>query len=116
MHLLLLDKSINLVGLFTTVNQKFNRVAMHSTRLNLLQKQASEVGLPLHIINIPYPCTNAVYEKIMQNFIKKIHKDKIKQIAFGDLFLTDIRDYRIKKMQGSGIKLIFPCWGLDTKF
>ncbi|MCH9749649.1 MAG: ATP-binding protein [Proteobacteria bacterium] len=115
LHLLHKDPSINLLGLFTTVNQKFERVAMHAVRLRLLKEQAKQIGLPIHIIEIPFPCSNADYEKIMTEFIAKIQADDIETVAFGDLYLEDIRDYRIAQMQGTGIEPIFPCWGIDTK-
>ena len=114
MHLLLEDPGINLLGLFTTVNQKFERVAMHAVRMHLLKEQAKQIGLPLYIIEIPYPCSNADYSRIMGEFIDKIKKDKIENMAFGDLYLEDIRDYRIAQMQGTGIEPIFPCWGIVT--
>ncbi len=115
LHLLLKDSSINLSGLFTTVNQEFDRVAMHATRVKLLKQQADACGLPLHIIKIPFPCSNADYERIMSEFIVKIQNDNIEAVAFGDLYLEDIRDYRIKQMDGTGIEPIFPCWGIDTQ-
>jgi len=115
LHLLLKDPSVNLVGLFTTVNKKFDRVAIHATRIKLLKQQANACGLPIHIIEIPSPCSNEEYEQIMLEFITKIKKDNIDAVAFGDLYLEDIRDYRIKQMQGTGIEPIFPCWGIDTK-
>jgi uncharacterized protein (TIGR00290 family) len=102
------------LGLFTTVNQKFERVAMHAVRLRLLKEQAKQIGLPIHIIEIPFPCSNADYERIMAEFIIKIQNDNVEAVAFGDLYLEDIRDYRIAQMQGTGIAPIFPCWGIDT--
>ena len=114
LHLLLKDPSINLLGLFTTVNQKFERVAMHAVRLRLLKEQAKQIGLPIYIIEIPFPCWNADYERIMSEFITKIQNDNIEAVAFGDLYLEDIRDYRIAQMQDTGIEPIFPCWGIDT--
>jgi len=115
LHLLLKDPTINLVGLFTTVNKKFDRVAMHATRIKILKQQADACGLPIHIIEIPSPCSNKEYERIMLEFITIIKKDNIDTVAFGDLYLEDIRDYRIKQMQGTDIEPIFPCWGIDTK-
>jgi len=87
---------------------------MHAVRLRLLKEQAKQIGLPIHIIEIPYPCANADYERIMTEFITKIQADDIQSVAFGDLYLEDIRDYRIAQMDGTGIKPIFPCWGIDT--
>lgn len=88
---------------------------MHATRLRLLREQAKQIGLALHIIEIPYPCSNAQYEQVMSAFIDKIKADNIQAVAFGDLYLQDIRDYRTKQMHGTGIEPIFPCWGIDTK-
>ncbi len=114
LHLLLKDPNVNLLGLFTTVNQQFERVAMHAVRIHLLQEQAKQIGLPIHIIEIPFPCSNADYKKIMGEFITKIQADHIEVVAFGDLHLEDIRDYRMAQMDGTGIEPIFPCWGIDT--
>lgn len=88
---------------------------MHATRIKLLKQQADACGLPIHIIEIPSPCSNKAYEQIMLEFITKIKKDNIDTVAFGDLYLEDIRDYRIKQMNSTGIEPIFPCWGIDTK-
>ncbi len=108
------DPEINLVGLFCTVNKKFNRAAMHAIRVNILQKQAKNIGLPLEIIEIPYPCTNDEYEECMSAFIEKAKKANIECFAFGDLFLDDIRKYREEKLKGTGISPIFPIWGIPT--
>lgn len=108
------DPEIDLVGLFCTVNSEFNRVAMHGVRVELLEKQAKSIGLPLEIIEIPYPCNNTDYEKIMGQFVKKAKSKHIKYFAFGDLFLEDVRSYREEKLKGSGIKPIFPIWGVPT--
>ncbi len=80
---------------------------MHAVQLRLLKEQAKQIGLPIYIIEIPFPCSNADYERIMSEFITKIQNDNIEAVAFGDLYLEDIRDYRIKQMQGTGIKPIF---------
>ena len=115
LHLLQQDPSIDLLGLFTTVNKKFERVAMHAIRIKLLKQQAEQIGLPIHIIEIPYPCSNVEYESIMEFFIDNLKQDRIEAVAFGDLYLEDIRDYRIKQMDGTDIEPIFPCWGIDTQ-
>ncbi|SFV62884.1 conserved hypothetical protein [Pyrococcus horikoshii]; COG2102: Predicted ATPases of PP-loop superfamily; IPR002761: Domain of unknown function DUF71 [hydrothermal vent metagenome] len=115
LHLLQQDKNIELCGLITTINKKFKRIAMHGVRLKLLKQQAKQINLPLHLIELPYPCSNAEYEKIMTNFLNKIKADGIQNIAFGDLFLEDIKKYREEQMKNSGIELLFPCWGINTK-
>lgn len=114
LHKLQQDVEIDLVGLFCTVNKEFDRVAMHGVRVELLQKQANSVGLPLEIIEIPYPCSNAEYEKIMGQFVERAKNNNIEHFAFGDLFLEDVRNYREEKLKVSGIKPIFPLWGMAT--
>ena len=108
------NREIDLVGLFCTVNKKFDRVAMHGVRTELLQKQAKSIGLPLEIIEIPYPCSNVEYEKIIGQFVERAKNDNIEYFAFGDLFLEDVRNYREEKLKSSGIKPIFPIWGIAT--
>ncbi len=114
LHKLQQNPEIDLVGLFCTVNKEFDRVAMHGVRVELLQKQAKSIGLPLEIIEIPNPCSNADYEKIMGQFVERVKRDNIESFAFGDLFLENIRDYREEKLKGSGIEAIFPIWGIPT--
>lgn len=103
-----------LVGLFCTINKKFARTAMHAVRVELLQEQARQIGLPLDIIEIPFPCTNEQYAEIMQAFIDQITARGVQCCAFGDLFLEDVRDYRIKQLEGTGIEPVFPLWGQPT--
>jgi uncharacterized protein (TIGR00290 family) len=87
---------------------------MHGVRVELLQKQANSIGLPLEIIEIPDPCSNAEYETIMGRFVESAKSKDVEYFAFGDLFLEDIRRYREEKLKGCGIKPIFPIWGLPT--
>lgn len=108
------ETEIDLVGLFCTVNNEFNRVSMHAVRVELLQQQAKCIGLPLEIIEIPYPCSNNLYEEIMALFVEKAKKANIEHFAFGDLFLEDVRKYREEKLNGTGITPIFPIWGIPT--
>ena len=115
LHVLRQDPEFEVVGLFSTVNEAFNRVAMHAVRLELLMRQAQCAGLPLDVINIPYPCSNNDYEERMSGFIEKAKNEKIECIAFGDLFLEDVRKYREEKLAGTGITPIFPLWGIPTR-
>lgn len=108
------EPEIDVVGLFCTVNKEFNRVAMHAVRIELLQRQAMSIGLPLEIIEIPYPCSDDTYEEIMDIFVKKENKANIEHFAFGDLFLEDVRNYREDKLRGTGITPIFPLWNIPT--
>lgn len=115
LHVLRRQSDIDVVRLFSTVNQKFERVAMHAVRNELLQQQAESVGLPIQVIPIPDPCSNAEYENIMGEFIEQAKEQRIDCIAFGDLYLEDIRKYREEKLGGTGITPIFPLWGKDTE-
>jgi uncharacterized protein (TIGR00290 family) len=108
------NPEIDLAGLFCTVNKKFDRAAMHGVRLELLKEQARNIGLPLEIIEIPYPCSNADYETIMKQFVERARNNQITNFAFGDLFLEDIRSYREERLKGSGIEASFPIWGIPT--
>jgi uncharacterized protein (TIGR00290 family) len=115
LHLLLQDPAIELLGLFTVMNEKFDRVSMHSTRRELLERQAEATGLPLEIINLPDPCTNERYDAIMREFIAEAARRRIGCMAFGDLFLEDIRNYRMNQLRGTGIEPIFPLWGMPAR-
>ncbi len=101
-------------ALFTTLNTVADRVAMHGVRRALLQAQADAAGLPLHIIDLPWPCTNADYERIMAGCLKEAQAVGVREMAFGDLFLQDIRAYREKNFEGTGIAPVFPIWGKAT--
>lgn len=114
LHTLQQDPDIDVVGLFCTVNKAFDRVAMHGVRIELLQKQAASIGLPLEILEIPFPCSNSDYEHIMGQFVSRAQEQHIEHFAFGDLFLEDIRHYREEKLKDSGITAIFPVWGIPT--
>ena len=105
---------IEVAGLFTTVNAAFDRVAMHAVRRALLEAQAAAAGRPLHVIEIPWPCPNEAYESRMGAFVAEQTARGIETMAFGDLFLEDIRAYREAKLAGSGIAPLFPLWGRDT--
>ena len=109
------DPDYEVVGLVTTVNEKYQRVAMHGVRQRILQQQADAAGLPLHTLNIPSPCTNKEYEAVMQAFIQVMQKNAIHHMAFGDLYLEDIRQYREKQLEGTGITAVFPLWLKPTR-
>jgi uncharacterized protein (TIGR00290 family) len=115
LHVLRQDRNIDIVGLFCTVNKVFDRVTMHGVRSELMKQQAESVGLPLEIIEIPYPCGNDGYVEIMKAFIMKIKKKGIECFAFGDLFLENVRGYRETLLQGTEIAPLFPIWGISTK-
>ena len=102
-------------ALFTTVNAAFDRVAMHAVRRELLDAQAWAAGLELNVIEIPHPCPNADYERIMGAFVAGARARGVEAMAFGDLYLADIRDYRERQLAGTGIAPLFPLWGRDTR-
>ena len=114
LHVLRQDAEIDLLGLFTVVNKAYGRVSMHATRTDLLQRQADALGLALEIINIPHPCSNEECDGIMRSFIDNANENGIECMAFGDLFLRDIRDYRENQLRGTGIKPLFPIWNIPT--
>ncbi len=115
LHVMRQDPDIAIDGLFSTINQKFDRVAMHAVRVTLLQHQSDSIGLPVQLIPIPYPCSDADYAKIMNEFVKRETERGVECFAFGDLYLEDIREYREKSLSGSGIAPLFPIWGSDTR-
>lgn len=114
LHVLRNDPQVEVVGLLTTVNTTHGRVAMHSTRLELLRAQAQAVGLPLHIVPLPWPCSNEVYEAAMRKAMEEGVRRGATHIAFGDLFLEDVRAYRVKQLEGCGLEPLFPIWHEPT--
>jgi diphthamide synthase (EF-2-diphthine--ammonia ligase) len=97
-------------GLLTTTNQAFDRVAMHAVRRELLEAQATAAGLPLRVVPLPWPCSNEQYESIMSAAVKGFVAEGFTHVAFGDLFLEDVRNYRITRLAGSGLEPLFPIW------
>jgi diphthamide synthase (EF-2-diphthine--ammonia ligase) len=114
LHLLRQRDDIEVVGLVTTINAAFDRVAMHGVRRALVEAQADAAALPLHLLTIPYPCPNETYEAIMGEFVARQAAAGVEAMAFGDLFLEDIRRYRETKLAGTGIAPIFPVWSIPT--
>ena len=114
LHLLRAAAEVEVVGLLTTINQAFDRVAMHAVRTELLRAQADAVGLPLWPVPIPWPCSNADYEAAMSAVLDRARAAGIGAMAFGDLFLEDIRRYREQQLAPTGIRPLFPLWGKPT--
>lgn len=108
------QNEVEVVGLLTTINAQFERVAMHAVRERLVELQAEAVGLPLWKVPIPYPCPNEAYEAAMSDAVRRAVDEGISVMVFGDLFLEDIRAYREKQLQGTGLTPIFPLWLRDT--
>jgi uncharacterized protein (TIGR00290 family) len=115
LHTLRQGSEYEVVALLTTVNQEFNRVAMHAVRESLLEAQAAALGLPLVKVAIPSPCPNVVYERAMAQAMERARAEGIDRVAFGDLFLEDIRKYREEKLAEVGMHPVFPIWGLETR-
>jgi uncharacterized protein (TIGR00290 family) len=101
-------------ALLTTVNEAMDRVAMHGVRRSVLEAQARAARLPLHVVNLPHPCPNEVYEAQMRAAIADAIANGFTHAAFGDLFLEDIRRYREEKLAGTGLAPLFPVWGIPT--
>ena len=97
-------------GLLSTLNEAFDRVAMHATRHTLLQQQADAAGLPLYVVNLPWPCSNAEYEARMGAAVTRLVAEGFTHVAFGDLFLEDVRRYREERLAGTGLTPLFPLW------
>ncbi len=108
------ELGIDVVGLLCTVNADADRVAMHAVRRQLLEAQAERLGLPLHVVEIPFPCPNDVYEARMATAMATAVADGVARVVFGDLFLEDIRAYREQALEGSGVSPVFPLWGRPT--
>ncbi len=115
LHVLLSQPELEVVGLLTTFNETADRVAMHAVRRELVDAQAAATGLPLWPVDLPSPCPNTEYERRMRAMIDRARDAGITHVAFGDLFLEDVRDYRIRMMAGTGIEPLFPLWGSDTE-
>ena len=115
LHLLRQQSGVEIAGLLTTVNQQFQRVAMHGTRRELVQAQAAAAGLPLWEVPLPWPCSNEEYERAMEQACASAVSQGITAMAFGDLFLEDVRKYREDRLSGTGLQAIFPIWGRNTK-
>ncbi len=114
LHRLRQDPAIELAGLLTTFNSHADRVAMHAVRRELVEAQAARIGLPLRRIGLPWPCPNAEYEKLMLEACGRAVADGVQAVAFGDLFLEDIRRYRERQMSATGLRPLFPVWLLPT--
>jgi uncharacterized protein (TIGR00290 family) len=114
LHVLRQRGEYEVVGLLTTFNGEADRVAMHAVRRELVERQAAAVGLPLWAVALPWPCSNEQYESLMSQTCAKAVAEGIEGVAFGDLFLDDVRAYREKQMKGTGLEPVFPVWGMPT--
>ena len=114
LHLLRQRPDLRVVALLTSFNSEANRVAMHAVRRSMVEAQADLAGLPLWPVELSSPCSNAEYEDRMRAVCQRAAAENITAVAFGDLFLQDIRDYRERQLQPTGLQPLFPLWQLPT--
>jgi len=105
---------VEVVGLVATVAEPFDRIAMHGVRRELAQAQARAAGLALELVPLPHPCANETYERAMRDWAARARAQGVRAVAFGDLFLADVRAYRERLFAGTGLAPRFPLWGRDT--
>ncbi len=114
LHLLRRQPGIQVAALITTFNTTADRVAMHAVRRALVEAQAERTQIPLWPVELPWPCSNLEYEDRMRDIVRRAKTEGIIALAFGDLFLQDVRDYRIRQLQESGLEPLFPVWQIPT--
>jgi len=114
LYLLRQNPDISVAGFLTTINEQFDRVAMHAVRRNLLELQCEAAGIPLWAVPIPWPCSNQEYEARMSEVCMRAVSEDVEAIAFGDLYLADIRAYRERQLAGTGLEPLFPVWNIPT--
>lgn len=114
LHVLREQGELDVVGLLTSINEDAARVSMHAVRESLLELQAEAAGLPLWKVPLPAPCPNEEYERRMGETVARARAEGIEVVAFGDLFLEDVRAYREKQLEGSGLRPVFPLWQRPT--
>lgn len=112
---LLASQRYEIAALMTTVTEEFDRISMHGVRRDLLERQAESLGFPLHKIMIPKDCPNAVYEARMREAMSHFKAQGITRVAFGDLFLEDLRQYRDERLAQAGMTGVYPIWMRDTE-
>jgi uncharacterized protein (TIGR00290 family) len=115
LHTLLQQGDVHVVALLTTVTEGYDRIAMHGVRRELLVRQAKSIGLPLHEVFIPPQCVNPVYESRMEEALRLFFNQGVRKVAFGDIFLEDLRAYREKNLARIGMTALFPIWKRDTR-
>ena len=114
LHILKQHRDCEVTGLITTINSAFDRVAMHGTRRELVEMQAEAAGIPLVKAPLPWPCSNLDYEAAMKTVCDRALAEGVSAIAFGDLYLADIRAYREQQLNGTGLEPLFPLWQSPT--
>jgi uncharacterized protein (TIGR00290 family) len=115
LHPLLQQNDVEVVALLTTVTDEYNRISMHGVRRELLEQQANSIGLPLHEVRIPPQCINSIYEARMEEALRVHYAKGVRTVAFGDIFLEDLRAWREKNLARIGMTALFPIWKRDTR-
>ena len=111
----LLQQNVPIAALLTTVTETYDRISMHGVRRELLVQQAESIGLPLHEVRIPPQCVNPIYEARMEEALRVHYSAGVRSVAFGDIFLEDLRAYREKNLARVGMTTLFPIWKRDTR-
>ena len=115
LHALLQRSDVRIAALLTTVTEGYERISMHGVRRELLRRQAQSIGLPLHEVRIPPQCINPIYEARMEEALRMYFDQGVRRVAFGDIFLQDLRAYREKNLARIGMTALFPIWKRDTR-
>ncbi|HXJ05634.1 MAG TPA: diphthine--ammonia ligase [Candidatus Acidoferrum sp.] len=115
LHALLQRSDLQVVALLTTVTEGYERISMHGVRRELLERQAQSIGLPLHEVRIPPQCVNPIYEARMEAALRTHLEKGVRKVAFGDIFLEDLRGYRERNLARIGMTALFPIWKHDTR-
>jgi uncharacterized protein (TIGR00290 family) len=115
LHTLLRQNDVRIAALLTTVTEGYDRISMHGVRRELLQRQAESLRLPLHEVFIPPQCVNPIYEARMEAALLHYYEQGIRRVAFGDIFLEDLRLYREKNLARIAMQALFPLWKRDTR-
>ncbi len=115
LHALWEGHDYRITALLTTITEEYDRISMHGVRRALLERQAESLGLPLHAVLIPPQCINAIYEERMKEALALHFARGVRRVAFGDIFLEDLRVYREKNLAQVGMQALFPIWKRDTR-
>src|SRR5256885_12723717 len=115
LHALRQRKDLHVTALLTTVTEGYERISMHGVRRELLERQAASIGIPLHEVHIPPQCVNPIYEARMEEALRLHYNQGVRSVAFGDIFLEDLRAYREKNLARIGMTALFPIWKRDTR-
>jgi uncharacterized protein (TIGR00290 family) len=115
LHILRQTPGIEVAALITTLNSAAGRVSMHAVRRELLEAQAERAGVPLWAVELPWPCSNAAYEECMGEVCRRAVACGVMGVAFGDLYLEDVRRYRERQLDGAGLEPLFPLWHKPTR-